>query len=326
MCYSALVNQHAKNLGLTYKARIQIDMFDDIFKGRLDGNGAKISAAMEAPFLEKPKSPVELRIAKNIRAFHAAEIKKSTKELEAQELRLATAEKSLAGKVTKKAQNDQRIATNKIEKLRYKIERLKSGKLSESDSRIYPGQYAPLVFEQDGERWVAPFRYLLRPKGHPEDFDRRYSGCYNARRDNLAGNFWKPIFGRNHGILEIKSFWENVAKEEYEKRQRRKLKALKGDADSENIILRFDPTGLDKMIVPCIFDFNTEGDFPLQSFALITDEPNPEIAAAGHDRTPIIMKPEHLDRWLKTPTQDLKSFNIVFDDKQPTFFEHEVAA
>ena len=36
----------------------------------------------------------------------------------------------------------------------------------------------------------------------------------------------------------------------------------------------------------------------LLSFAAITDEPDPEVAAAGHDRTIINIKPEHVDVWL----------------------------
>ena len=36
----------------------------------------------------------------------------------------------------------------------------------------------------------------------------------------------------------------------------------------------------------------------LLSFAAITDEPEHEVAAAGHDRTIINIKPEHVDAWL----------------------------
>ena len=36
----------------------------------------------------------------------------------------------------------------------------------------------------------------------------------------------------------------------------------------------------------------------LLSFAAITDEPPAEVAAAGHDRCVIPIKPEQLDAWL----------------------------
>ena len=284
-------------------------MFEDVFKFRLEGSGAKISRTMEACFLEDPKTPAEKRIAKYILQFREQEVTESEKELFTQKKRLADAERTLKTKVTKKAQNDQRIATDKIEKLKYKIERLNSNKLSESDSRIYPGQYAPLVFEKDGERWVAPFRYLIRPNGESPEFDKKFNGAYNMRRDSLDRVFWwKNLFGKHHGFMEISAFWENV------------------ERHGRNAIIKFSPDGDYPLIVPCIFDFNKKGEFPLSSFALITDEPNPEVKAAGHDRTPIFLKEENLQMWLDTSKKDNSRFEKVFDEKQPTYFEHEVAA
>jgi putative SOS response-associated peptidase YedK len=320
MCYSALVNQHAKNLGLTYKARVQVDFFEDLFKDRAAGSGAKIPRAMEAAFLEKPKSAAELRIAKYIRDFHAREKKDAKAEISKQEKRLSDAEKSLKSKHTKKAENDVRIATAKIEKLTFKIERLESGKIGETDSRIYPGQYAPLITLEKGERDVRPFRYHLRPRGQGPEFDRKFDGNYNARRDRLEEVFWwKSVLGKNHGALAIKAFFENVPLSKFE---HRKLK--KGEED-KNLILKFEPKGLSEMLVPCLFDTNAEEDFTLHSFALITDDPNPEVAAAGHERTPVVMKETHLELWLEA-NQNFSEYRPVFEDKEPTYFEHQVSA
>lgn len=297
-------------------------MFEDLFKSRLNGNSAKIPRAMEAAFLDKPKTAGELRIAKYIRDFHAIEIKEAKAELSKQSKqskRLADAEKALLGKTTKKAQNDHRVSAAKIEKLEFKIERLESGKIGESDSRIWPGQYAPLIVMEDGERLIRPFRYHLRPFGKDSGFDRKFDGNYNARRDRLKEVFWwKSIYGKSHGALPIKAFFENVPLS--------KTRKLKKGEDDYNLVLRFDPQGLDEMLVPCIFDKNEEEEFTLHSFAIITDEPNSEVAAAGHDRTPIIMKPSHLDLWLSTDGKDLREYDLVFNDKQRTYFEHEIAA
>jgi putative SOS response-associated peptidase YedK len=321
MCYSAMVNQKVKSLGITYKARVQIDMFEDLFKLRAAGSKAKIPKAMEAEFMGKAKTPIEMRIQKYIREFRSDEIKRSKDEIKKQTERLIDAEKTLLTKVTKKAQSDQRIATDKIESLTYRITNLESEKLSEMDSRIYPGMYAPLITMIDGERIVAPFRYLLRPSGQPETFDRKYNGAYNMRRDSLDKVFWwKNLYGRSHGFMEIQSFWENVTQNAFEGRK------LKPAEDEKKIVLRFDPEGLDHMIVPCIYDFNTEAEFPLQSFALITDDPNPEVAAVGHDRTPVIMREKYIDTWLNTSGKDLKRFDVIFEDKQPTFFDHVLSA
>ena len=59
----------------------------------------------------------------------------------------------------------------------------------------------------------------------------------------------------------------------------------------------------------------------LLSFAAITYEPEPEIAAAGHDRTIINIKPEHVDAWLN-PQGDLAAMQAIFDDKRHPFYEH----
>ena len=326
MCYSALVNQKLKSLSITYQARVQIDLFEELFKSRLEGSGAKISRALEHDFLSGTKTMQEKRIATSIRDFRKSELEKLSSDLVAQKKRLSVSEKTLLTKVTKKAQKNQRIATDKIEAIQRRIERLTSNELNESDSRIYPGQYAPLITQLNSEKVIAPFRYLLRPKGQTPEFDRRYNGAYNIRRDSLQKVFWwKSIYGRHHGFMEIKSFWENVKLHDFENRE------LKKGEEEKNIILRFDPDGLDHMIIPCLFDFNTEGEFPLQSFALITDEPNPEVAAVGHDRTPVIMKEKYIDLWLNTSHGNLASGDLtrylpIFEDKQASFLEHRVAA
>lgn len=315
MCYSALVTQNAKNLGLTYKARVQVDLFDDLFRHRLEGSGARISLAMEAPFLVDPETSIEKKIAKSIREFRRMEIARFENELFKQSKRLADAERVLISKTTKRAVEDVRVSGSKIENLKTKILAFQNEKTTGDRARIFPNDYAPLVILERGERVVAPFRYLLRPKGQAEEFDRKYGGCYNARRDKLeSGAFWRPIFGRNHGVMEFTSFWERVALNDYEKR------ALRSGESETRIELRFVPEAPGALVAPCLYDLNEEGDFPLYSFALITDDPNPEIAAVGHDRTPVILRPNNVDDWLDPSPKDNAIFQRVLEEKQPTFF------
>jgi len=320
MCFSAQVEMDLKKLAKKFGAEIDLESFLELFTQRLNGSGAKISRALEIPFLN-PQTPAEKKIAKAINDFNQLEESKREKDLFAQKKRLADAERLLKTKVTKKAENDKRIATDKIEKIKSKLDRLKVTKVSENDGRIFPYGYAPLIVMENGHRLIRPFRYLMRPSGQEEDFDRKFGGCYNARLDGLDSKFfWKSVLGKNHGVMVVKSFWENVSKHTYERRKPRA-----GEED-ENIVLHFSPKGLDQMIVPCIFDHNEEGEFPLDSFALITDDPNPEVKAAGHDRTPVFMKEEYIDQWLKHESKSLKDYGKVFADKQKTYFEHEVAA
>ena len=57
-----------------------------------------------------------------------------------------------------------------------------------------------------------------------------------------------------------------------------------------------------------------------------TDEPAPEVAAAGHDRTIINIEPECIDAWLNPDPGNLESLYAIFDDKQHPFYEFQEAA
>lgn len=61
-------------------------------------------------------------------------------------------------------------------------------------------------------------------------------------------------------------------------------------------------------------------------FAAVTDDPEPEVAAAGHDRTVINIKPEHIEAWLHPDPQSLQAQHEIFDDRQHPFYEHKIAA
>lgn len=106
----------------------------------------------------------------------------------AQRARLVSAEQALQKKVTKKAENDLRIATKKIKRALEKLGSLKSVGQQLADSRIFPGTYAPVIVEKSGERLIRPMRYQCRPEGGPAKFDIQYPGTYNARRNNWKGS------------------------------------------------------------------------------------------------------------------------------------------
>jgi putative SOS response-associated peptidase YedK len=82
------------------------------------------------------------------------------------------------------------------------------------------------------------------------------------------------------------------------------------------------------MLIACLWshwtDLNT-GEPDLYSFAAITDEPELEVAAAGHDRTVINIKPEHVYAWL-LPQGDTSAMQAIFDDKRHPYYEHRKAA
>lgn len=153
-------------------------------------------------------------------------------------------------------------------------------------------------------------RYQCRPAGKPATYDTRYPGTYNARRENLEG-FWKGQFGHTHAVMVVDTFFENV------------------ERDGQNQIVQVTPRTGEPMLVACLWShwIDPAGSEPdLLSFAAITDAPEPEVAAAGHDRTIINLKPEHLDAWLNPDPGSLTALYAIFDDKRHPYYEHRLAA
>jgi putative SOS response-associated peptidase YedK len=64
----------------------------------------------------------------------------------------------------------------------------------------------------------------------------------------------------------------------------------------------------------------------LLSFAATTDEPPPEVAAAGHNRCIVPIKAENLDAWLNPNASDLAALHAILDDRDRPYYEHRLAA
>lgn len=309
MCYSALIKAEYTKFVRENGAIMDLDSYIQTYwgdDGRPVGRRPKVPRAAERDILEHgPKDLAEL-----IRQWDAAEVDQLTRELFSQRKRVADGERALQAKATKKAAEDVRIGSNKVKAAQRRLDVLK-GKESAQDRRIYPGVYCPVLVIEDGKRVVKLMRYQCRPAGKPAMYDRKYPGTYNARRDNLEG-FWKGQFGHSHGIMVADRFYENVE-----------------GPDGENQVLEFEPRTGEPMLVACLWSHWTDpkGKEPdLLSFAAITDEPEPEVAAAGHDRTIINIKPEHVDAWLQPDASALTALYAIFDDKRHPFYEHRLAA
>jgi len=154
-------------------------------------------------------------------------------------------------------------------------------------------------------------RYQCRPEGKPALYDRKFPGTYNARRDNLEG-FWRGQFGRHHGLLVADVFFENVE-----------------GSDGKNRVLAFTPRTGEPMLIACLWSHWSDpqgGEPELYSFAAITDDPEPEVAAAGHDRTVINIRPENVEAWLNPDSGKLSDLQAILDDKRHPYYEHREAA
>ena len=318
MCYSALLEQDLKRFARLAKARVALDLFEDLFHRRAEGEDIKIAKALELNFLE-PGSDAQERIAAGIRAYHAGRAEQWEGELFKQKRRLADAERVLATRTTKKAEEDRRIASNKIDWLLAKLANQRRTEPKPGDARIFPFWYAPVLVEEAGERIIKPMRYHCRVNGKPASTDRRYPGLYNARRDSLEG-YWKELFGQQHAVCLVQSFYENVARHVFEKRK------LRPGERPENLVLHFNPQPPTVMFVACLWDrCQRAGGSDLYSFAAITDDPPPEVAATGHKRCIIPLKPKKLSAWL-TPGAELAGYYELLDNRERPYYAHELAA
>jgi putative SOS response-associated peptidase YedK len=317
MCYSAQIRASYKRYVREWGADISIKQFFRLYWLRSQGAKVKIPKAMDAAFSE-PETDEERQIAEMISAYNAEQATKLEQELFKQRKRLADAERTLQTKTTKAAQESKRIATGKVEWCLGKLNDLRRTDLNDEDHRIFPGWYAPVLVMKQGRRILVPMRYQCRPAGKPAFYDTKYPGTYNARRDSLEG-FWKDQFGSHHAIMVANAFFENVSKHRTEGRE------LREGEKEENVVLEFRPKPTQDMLLACLWSHWTEGEESLLSFAAITDEPPAEVAAAGHDRCVIPIKPENLDAWLD-PKGDLQAAYRILDDRWRPYYEHRLAA
>ncbi|HDS1131104.1 TPA: SOS response-associated peptidase family protein [Stenotrophomonas maltophilia] len=310
MCYSAQITAAYQKLVRMTGATLSLQEFAVLYAHDPGKKRPKTPKAMDDAF-RAGSSPEELAVWAEVEQWNRAEAAVLEQELFANRKRLAEAERALQVKETKKAREDVRIAGNKIDRALAKLADLKRTEPKGRDSRIFPGVYAPVIVSEGGKLVIRPMRYQCRLAGKPANYDQRYPGTYNARRDSLE-KFWAPAFGHTHGLLVVDTFYENVE-----------------GPDGKNQVVQFTPRTGEPMLVACLWSHWTDPtgkDPDLLSFAAITDDPEPEVAAAGHDRTIINIKPEHVDAWLNPDPADLAALYRIFDDKRHPFYEHRLAA
>ena len=245
MCYSAQIKADYHRYVRQFGADIDIKEFVRLYWDRGQGSKAKIPKAMDAAFAE-PQSDDERRIHALIADFDQAQAATLEQEIFKQRKRLADAERTLLTKTTKKAQEDRRIATAKVEWALGKLAALRRTVPVAEDARIFPGWYAPVLVWEEGRKVVRPMRYQCRPAGKPAFYDAKFPGTYNARRDNLTG-FWQAQFAATRGVLLVEAFFENVARHAMEHR------ALAPGEREENVVLDFRPRPAHEMLVACLW-------------------------------------------------------------------------
>jgi hypothetical protein len=208
MCYSAQITAAYQKLVRLTGATLSLQEFAALHAHDPGKKRPKIPKAMDDAFRTE-SSPAELGVWGEVERWSRAEAAILEQELFANRRRLAEAGRALQVKETKKAPEGVRIADNKIDHAIAKLADLKRVEPKDRDSRIFPGVYAPVIVSEGGKLVIWPMRYQCRLAGKPANYDQRYPGTYNARRDSLE-KFWTPAFGYTHGLLVVDTFYENV--------------------------------------------------------------------------------------------------------------------
>ncbi len=319
MCYSAQVIQVVRKLHRQLGIRLDYEEALRLFMRRLDDPSIAVSRGFEANF-DNSSSDEERHIKAAIEEHRSRTATKVEKDLFSQRTRLVNAERSLKEKETKKAREEVRIATTKIETLTTKLSDLRRSETSLDDNRIFPMVYAGVIIKQDGQNVLTPMRYFCRPAGKPAFYDKKFPGLYNARRDNLE-KFWGEQFGHHHALMVVESFFENVRLHAMQHRE------LKVGEEAQNVVLQFTPEPAEPLLVACLWSHWTDPKEPdVRGFAAITDEPPADVAAAGHDRCIVNLKPEHVEAWLAPEGRSTEELQAILSDRAIPVIQHAEAA
>ena len=319
MCYSARVKQNLKHLSRRYSAEVDWAAFEELYRRRAEGEDIKASRDLQRNF-QNPETDVERRTSDYITQYLKVKRAEWENEIFVQRRRLAAAEESLAKRETKKAREDLRIGTKKVQTFLDRLANLRRAEPNNEDARIFPMMYAPVLVALDGRTVIRPMRYTCRLAGKPAEYDKRFPGTYNARRDSLD-DYWREVYGRHHAVMIVSGFYENVPLHLYEHRE------LAPDEKEKNLVLEFDPKPARDMLVACLWDHWTQpGEPSLDSFAAITDDPTPEVAATGHQRTIVTIQEQYLPEWLSPSAVGKERLEQILSEKELPYYVHQIAA
>jgi putative SOS response-associated peptidase YedK len=282
-----------------------------------------VPKAMRRAMMDATSGVLDLGTVEMAREAETEAIALIAAEIGVQEARLIEANAKLASaKPTKKAENDKRIATNKIDAGKKKLADMAAPAPLDGIDRIWPGHFAPVMIRnpETGEREVIPMRYRCRLPGWTEKDEIEKPGTYNARRDKLS-TAWRKVFGRQHGIMVVDRFYESVYLHNLQQRQ-----LAPGERELSVEIL-FSPATGEDLFVACLWTYvEASGDDPgFYTFAAITDDPPLEVVEAGHDRCPVPIHENDIDAWLNPDPTDLPSLYAILDRRVRPFYEHRLA-
>jgi putative SOS response-associated peptidase YedK len=307
MCYSAMVKRDLDKIAREFGAAIDTDAFIRLYMAREKDLSLKIPYGMDRYFIEKGGATGRT-IEKSIKAYKVMEDARKKQELEDLEAEIKEIEARLKVKVTKTHQKALDVKGRKREKLLAKAESAVATSETKDSYRIYPFYFSPVIMVEKTARIITPMRYRILPRTGVE-IPSKYN-VFNARRDSLLeARTWKQTFSKQHAIFPFVKFYEWV------------------EQKARKVEISFSPDGFESMWAASLFEeYKSPTSGLIRSFAMVTDDPPKEVAAAGHDRCPVFIEQSKMDDWLNPEGQSLKTLDALLDHKQKTYYSHVLAA
>lgn len=156
--------------------------------------------------------------------------------------------------------------------------------LEELPAKVLPYIKAPALYLEDGVRVLDAMQFSLIPRWSAEP--RSKFATHNARLDTIdEKNTFKEAFVKHHCIVPMTGFIEPIY-----------VGSFAGN------MLEFHPPAPVLLYAAGIWDewVDKKSGEVIKSFSIITHEPIPFVLENGHDRSPVFLKPEDADRWLRS--------------------------
>lgn len=308
MCYSAMIEADLRKLEKQFGVKVDWSSFDEAFNIRSQYQQAMIPSAIDSYIIQNAETPLQKRLAKMAKSHYQDEIEKFSKKLKKFENDVKEFESKL------KSGSKIKDLENKLEKRRATVEWHKEKidyykKIEEQGApRVFPNFYAPVIIQDGKDKLLRMMRYHICPKNGKELNAFKYN-LFNARKDRLLDSrTWKPVFGKQHGIFPFYRFYESVPGE-----------------NGEAKIIYFEPKDQEIMWAASIFEEAKIESGLLRSFAAVTDDPPPEVAATGHDRCPVFIKENNFKIWLEPKGHAKEELVELLGSTVSTYFQHKAA-
>lgn len=307
MCDSARIWTQPRAYARAFGARVDLEAFATLFRDREQGAPVQVPRGLDRAFLEDDGAGTAT-IRDAIRGWSERCGFELERRLFAERQHLAEAERRLLQLDGSRAARERvRAAMQRIVQLRGELAGLGHVRPLDGDEQVFPGWYAPVLVHEAGRLVVRPMHFGCGPTTRKCGRDRPPSLLHDARRNRLC-DVWQVPFGHAHAILVADAFC--VATEPF---------------DGDGRILQFTPRDREPMLVACLWSCE-EGAATPQAFAAITDEAEPEVAAAGSARMPVNLKPEHAEAWLDPAGRSVACLQAILDDCRRPHYEPKRAA